>query len=83
MNERVIIRHVSIGHPDSEACVRKEEALENQLPYLAYRHRVPTSPEADMSTSMTFGTDVDQNILNTFIGGAKADVQLSRHNSKN
>ena len=41
-NERVITRHISIERMDSGACVRKEEALEKQLPYLAHMHHMPT-----------------------------------------
>ena len=35
---------------------------------------------ADLSTIMTFGTDVDQNILNSFFEGAKAGGPWGRHN---
>ena len=37
---------------------------------------------AHLSTSMTFDTDVDQNILNSFFEGAKAGAHWSRHNRK-
>ena len=37
---------------------------------------------ADLSTSMTFGTGVDQNILNSFLEGAKAGAHWGRHNGK-
>ena len=38
---------------------------------------------ADLSTSMTVGTDVEQNILNSVFEGAKAGGQCGRHNGKN
>ena len=34
---------------------------------------------ADLSTSMKFGTDVDQNILNSFFDGAEAGAQWGYH----
>ena len=34
---------------------------------------------ADLSTSMKFGTDVDQNILNSFFEGAEAGAQWGHH----
>ena len=34
---------------------------------------------ADLSTSMKFGTDVDQNILNSFFEGAEAGAHLGHH----
>ena len=34
---------------------------------------------ADLSTSMKFGTDVDQNILNLFFEGAKAGAHWGHH----
>ena len=37
---------------------------------------------AGLSTSMKFGTDVDQNILNSFFAGAKAGGAWGRHNGK-
>ena len=37
---------------------------------------------AHLSTSMKFGTDVDQNILNSFCEGAKAGAHWGRHNRK-
>ena len=33
----------------------------------------------DLSTSMTFGTDVEQNILNSFFEGAKAGAYWGHH----
>ena len=37
---------------------------------------------ADLSTSMTFGTHVDQTILNSFFESAKAGGHWGRHNRK-
>ena len=37
---------------------------------------------AHLSTSMTFDTDVDQNILNSFFEGGKAGAHWGRHNRK-
>ena len=37
---------------------------------------------ADLSTSMKFGTDVDQNILNSFFEGAKAGAHWGRQKRK-
>ena len=34
---------------------------------------------ADLSTSMKFGTDVEQNILNSFFEGAEAGTQWGHH----
>ena len=34
---------------------------------------------ADLSTSMKFGTDVEQNILNSFTEGAEAGSQWGHH----
>ena len=34
---------------------------------------------ADLSTSMKFGTDVDQNILNSFFEGAEAGASWGHH----
>ena len=38
---------------------------------------------ADVSAIMTFGTDVDLNILNSVFEGAKAGGLWGRHNAKN
>ena len=38
---------------------------------------------ADVSTTMAFGTCVDQSILNSFCEGAKGDSHWGRHNGKN
>ena len=37
---------------------------------------------AHLSTSMKFGPDVDQTILNSFFEGAKAGANWGRHNRK-
>ena len=37
---------------------------------------------ADLSTSMKFGTDVEQNILNSFFEGAKASAYWGHHISQ-
>ena len=37
---------------------------------------------ADLSTNMTFGKDVDQNILNSFFEGGKVGGHWGRHTSK-
>ena len=35
---------------------------------------------ADLSTSMKYGTDVDENILNSFFEGAEAATHWGHHN---